>query len=127
MPTYTYDVTTNAGKVQLEVQDTTTSSTTRLLSDEEYAVLLADEGTVLGAAARAAEIISRKYAHDFNWTADGDSVDRMTRAKQWADLAATLRRRGGAGIVSRQTKNTDAYQPIGLERNHSDRDTLGID
>ena len=123
--TFSYTLSTDIGKVRLEIQDT--ASATALLTDEEIQVFLTDEGTVLGASARACEVISRKYAHDFNWTADGDTVDRQTRAKQWAELGAALRKRKGAGIVSRQTVNTDAYQPIGLERNHSDRDTIGID
>lgn len=122
---YSYSLSTDIGKVRLEIQDTTEA--TAIFSNEEIQVFLDDEGSVLGAAARACEVISRKYSHDFNWTADGDTVDRQTRAKQWAELGAALRKRKGSGIVSRQTVNVDAYQPIGLERNHTDRDTIGID
>lgn len=125
--TFTYSSTsiaTDLAKVRLEIQDVT--STSPLFTDEEINSFLDSEGSVLGAAARAAEVVSRKYAHDFNWKADGDEVDRVARAKMWAELAVSLRRRAAGTIRSRQTVNRDGWQPVALERDHADRDSLSL-
>lgn len=120
--TFTYSstsITTDLAKVRLEIGDT--DSTDPLFTDEEIAVFLAAEVTVLKAAARACEVQSRKYARDFNWDADGDKVDRTSRAKHYADLAVALRRRAGGTVQSRPTIRQDGNQPTGLERTHTDR------
>lgn len=125
--TFTYSSTsiaTDLAKVRLEIEDT--DSTDALFTDEEINWFLADEGSVLAAAARASEVAARKFARDFDWTADGDSVSRAGRAQHYATLAITLRSRAAGGITSRSTVNRDGWQPLGAERSHTDRSEFGV-
>lgn len=121
---YTYDLSTTIGLVRLEIQDTDEDHV--ILQDAEINALITAEGSdVLKSAARCCEVIARKYAQDFNWQADGDSVDRVARARQYREMAAELRKRAG-GIVVRQTVNRDGAQPIGGELNHEERSLGGF-
>ena len=109
--TWTYsavDLSTDLAKVRREIGDVDT--TDQLLSDEEIDYALDDEGTVLGAAARAAEMIAASFARDFNWTADGTSVHKHERAAHYAALAGQLRRRSVGGITVAQARHDDGYQ-----------------
>lgn len=116
--TFTFDptdLTTDLAKVRREIGDVNEDDP--LLSDEEIALALSEEGSVLLAGARACDWIGRTFARDFDFEADGTKVMKAARAKQFRDLATDLRTRsaiatsgtGGIGVV--QTRNVDGYQP----------------
>ncbi len=108
--TFTYsstDISTNLAKVRLEIFDT--NSADPLLTDEEIAFAIADEPTLIAAAARCAEIISANFARDFNFEADGVSVRKGQRAKFYREMAAKLRTRSTGGITTAQTRHNDGW------------------
>lgn len=116
--TWTYlstDLSTDLAKVRREIADTNEDD--QFLQDEEIQSALTSEGSVLLAAAKCCDWISRTFARDFDFEADGTRVMKAARAKQYRDLAEDLRERsavessgtGGIGVV--QTRNVDGYQP----------------
>lgn len=107
---WTYVLTTDIGKVRLEIQDT--AALNALLSDEEIQVAIDTEGgtSVMGWAAHCCEIIARRYAQDFDWKTDGTQVQRIERAKHYATLAVDLRSRSsGSSFGTVQTVHADGY------------------
>jgi hypothetical protein len=116
--TFTYlttDLSTDLAKVRREIADTNEDD--QFLQDEEINSALASEVTVLLAAAKCCDWISRTFARDFDFEADGTRVMKAARAKQYRELASDLRERaavetsgtGGIGVV--MTRNVDGYQP----------------
>lgn len=107
-------------KVRTELQDTDSSDP--LLQDEEIDYFLAAEGSVRGAAARAAEAIARKFARKVSFQADGTRVDHSGRAAQYQALAVSLRTNVESGISTVQSRMTDGYEPAGSTDDVADRD-----
>lgn len=103
---WTYDLATDTGKVRLELGDSTEAGA--LLSDEEIAVFLEREGSVLGAAAAACDALARRFARDVDFTQDDSSYKLGSRSEHYANLAKELRDRAG-GIVTKRTKRVDGY------------------
>ena len=109
--TFTYSSTslaTDLAKVRREIGDV--NSADALLTDEEIQYALDTEGSVVLAAARAAEMIAATFARDFDWEADGTRVQKQARAAHYTTMAALLRRRALGGIAVVQTRHDDGWQ-----------------
>ena len=126
--TFTYNstsITTDLAKVRLTIGDT--NSADALLTDEEINALIALEGSgagVLRWAARCCEQIANQYARDFNWKGDGTEVNKGDRAKHYAALAVSLRKRADTGLTVVQTRHDDGWQANrGVD--HKDVSTTG--
>lgn len=101
-----YDLSTDVGKVRLEIGDTETD--TPEFVDEEITYFLSVEGSVLGAAARACEALAAKFARQYDFQTDDQRFQRSQMSKQYADLASTLRSRAG-GVVTTSPTRVDGY------------------
>lgn len=126
--TWTYertDLSTDLAKVRREIGDTNEDD--QFLQDEEIQLALDAEGSVLLAAARAADWLARAFARDFDFEADGTKVFKAARAKAYRELATELRSRGDAeasgtgGIGVVHMRNVDGYQTATSEIDHHDR------
>lgn len=112
--TFTYNsasITTDLAKVRMTIGDT--NSADALLTDEEIAALIEIEGSTAGVtrwAARCCEAIATKFARDFNFTADGTTVDKGDRAKAYREMAVALRAQSGGGLGVVQTRHDDGWQ-----------------
>lgn len=120
--TFTYDpngtVNTDLARVRTEIQDT--NSAAPLLSDEQIAYFLTEEGSVIAASARACEAIARRFLQDFDFTVDGDDVNRTKRAELYQAMAQTFRKQARSSIVTASTITRDGYQTTGVRVSHSD-------
>lgn len=67
-----------------------TDTTDQLVSDEEIAYLLAEEGNVYEAAAATAEAIAAKFARTINQSGDGLSWNGSELFKHYRELAKSL-------------------------------------
>ena len=109
--TFTYsstDLSTDLAKVRLQIADT--NSADPLLTDEEIAFAIADEGAGLtAAAARCAEMILARFARDFNWEGDGTSIDKVKRTEMYRQMAKDLRAKAAGGLTTLQTVNADGW------------------
>jgi hypothetical protein len=99
---FTYSLSTDTGKVRLELGDTSTTMGVRPggtnLTDEEIAVWLAAESNDVGrTTARACEMLSRDWAKAATISVGPRSVQYGAVAKEWADRAAALRAQYGGG------------------------------
>ena len=86
--TWTYSGTPNTSDrdaVRFMVGDTDTAD--QLITDEEIAYLLAEEGTPGLAAARAAEAIAAKFARKSDYS---KSVGDLSLSESWSQRAATF-------------------------------------
>jgi hypothetical protein len=119
------DLSTDLAKVRREIGDTNEDD--QLLQDEELELALTAEGSVLLAAARAADWIARTFARDFDFEADGTKIMKAGRAKAYRELASELRSRGDAeasgtgGIGVVHTVNIDGYQTANAALDHQER------
>lgn len=126
--TWSYDVsdlsTSEKDQIRLEIGDNVDGQTVTL-ADEEIQQAISAEGTFWGAAARCAEQLSRKFLRmaDVRVGRGGTSLVYSTAAKQYADMAAALRKKsasiaapwaGGTSISAKTTlaQQTDTVQPI---------------
>ena len=121
--TWTYsnsDLSTDLNQVRFLVQDT--NSDRPLMSDEEIAYLLSNEGSVVGAAAEAATVIATHYGRQINRTAIGVTDEATARATFYLTLAQKLKMKrnatltvfaGGRTISGKEdlAADTDAIQP----------------
>ncbi len=104
--TFTYVLTTDLGKIRLELGDTSSATGMGVkpdgtnLTDEEIQVWLTREGSVLGAAAAACEALARMWARiaDVGIGQRRESLGQV--AKAWAEQAKSLRIQSGGGGVS---------------------------
>ena len=117
---WTYDVTTNRGKVRFMVGDTDT--TDQLLTDAEVDFLLGEEGNNYLAAASAAKAIAAKYSRQADRTVGDLSINASQRAEAYLTLAIELEVKGrgfgvpfagGVSIASKQgyEESTDLMPP----------------
>lgn len=99
---FTYSLTTNVGKLRLEIGDITNGTGVKPdgnnFSDTELNYFLSQEGSTVGrAAARACEVLARMFAGMVDLTAGPRRESLSQAAKAYADRANELRRQyGGA-------------------------------
>lgn len=102
---FTYNLSTDVGKVRLEIGDTVDSSTVAgagvkpsgdNFSDEEVQYFLTQEGSKMKAVAAAAETLSRQWAVAANISLGSRSESFGEVSARWALIAADLRRTWGA-------------------------------
>ena len=97
------------------------SPSTDDISDETLERLIGEEGTLYGAAYRAAEILARKYAMKVD-LAVGDYRESFSDiAKRWQELAESLKRRaviagagpyaGGISVADKLARQCDPDRP----------------
>ncbi len=98
---FTYSLTTDTGKVRLEIGDVTSGAGIRPdgsnLQDEEIAVWLTREGSMMRAAAAACEALSRQWATVANTASGPLREDADSVAGKWAARAKELRGAYGHG------------------------------
>lgn len=99
--TYTAGSTTDRNRVRLEIGDTEINRA--LFQDAEIDDLITQETTVLGASAKACEILAVRFARDFDFSADGASFDKAKVSEQYAKMGRRLRARArGSSIIPAQ-------------------------
>ena len=104
--TYTAGGTTDLDRVRLEIQDIFEDRA--LFQDEEINDFLAQDVSVLGAAAHAAETLAMRFARDFDFTADGASFKKNTLSEKYERLAQRLRKRA-TGVTTVNTTRIDGF------------------
>jgi hypothetical protein len=103
---FTYDLTTDTGKVRLELGDTTGDGRGGVrpdgqnLQDEEIAVWLSREGGVMRAVAAACEALSRQWSIIADTSSGPLSESAGAVAGKWAERARGLRDAYGFGDVN---------------------------
>lgn len=104
--TYNAEITVDRDKVRLEIGDT--QAARALFSDAELDYFLTDEGGILGASARACEVLAQRFARDYSFAADGFSNQKGNVSSAYADQARRLRSRArGTRVVV--PKRVDGY------------------
>lgn len=97
--TFIYDLTTDTGKLRLEVGDTTEDRGPRPdmanFSDEEMTHFLSEEGTVGRAAARACEVLATEWSRKAGSERLGPRSFSRSQAKSFAEEAARRREQHG--------------------------------
>ena len=108
--TYTSPLSGDRDKVRTYIGDTDT--TDQLLSDEQIAFALTEEGTVRAASAIAAEWIAALFSRKADKSVGDLSISYSQRAAQYTALAVRLRGRSSRlalpyfGGISETTKDT---------------------
>ena len=117
--TYTAGSDADRDRLRLEIGDT--DSDRALFQDAELDDFLSQEAnSVLGAAAKACETLSVKFAQDFSFSADGASFNKAEVAKMYAQQAKRLRRKAnGTTVIMPRRKDgysiyTDSDDVTGL-------------
>lgn len=101
---YTAGSTADRDRVRLEIGDT--DSSRALFSDAELDDLLVQESGVLAASARACEILSVRFARDYDFSADGSSFRKSSVAQMYATMAHRLRARArGTTVIMPRRKD----------------------
>lgn len=113
---FTYDPTTDIGKVRFELGDDTLNQGVKPdgtnLSNEEIQVLLDREGSVMRAVAGACEMLSRRWVTVSNITVGPRQETYAQVAQGFSSRAAELRRQYGGiggGAISAPLKRVDGY------------------
>ena len=105
---FTYDLTTNIGKVRLLIPDN--EETAYDIEDAEITYFLTEVGSNVNAAAiRACKWLARKYAKQATFTADGLNVQLTQRAQAFAERAAELESDLNGGMSSAAITRSDGY------------------
>lgn len=107
---FTYDLTTDVGKVRLEYGDTDPASV--LFQDAELVRFLEVEGnSILGAAAHACEALARRFSRRMDFQTDDQAFKASQLAGNFAAQAKELRSRtdAGEGTGTVKTKRVDGY------------------
>ena len=105
---YSYDLSTNVGKVRLLIPDNVASAYD--LEDDEITYFLGIAGSnVLAAAVKSCRWLSRKYAKQATFTADGLSVQLGERAKLFAERARELEMEALGGMTTVTLDREDGY------------------
>jgi hypothetical protein len=98
---FTYDLTTDTGKVRLELGDTTADTGIRPdgsnLQDEEIAVWLSREGGVMRTVAAACEALARQWSIIADTSSGPLSESAGAVAGKWAERGKGLRNAYGYG------------------------------
>lgn len=115
--TFTYNgdpTASDTAAVRFAIGDTDVSD--QLMTDEEIAYLLTDS-TVTAASIAACEALAAKFARQVDRSVGNLSLSSSQRAKQFTELAATLRKRtgylarpyaGGISVADKETRDLDA-------------------
>lgn len=110
MPTWTYALTNDIGKVRFEIGDTDITPTTDArFSDEEITYKLGEFVTVMLTAAALCDVLATKYAGSYTFKTDDQQFNRSDLTKQWAARAAELRARASGGVSVVPVTRVDAY------------------
>lgn len=113
--TFTYDVSTDIGKVRFELGDTVSGSGVRAdgtnISDEEIQMLLTREGSeIMQAVAGACEMLARDWARVANLSVGPRSEQFGQISAQWAARSNEIRGTyGGYTAFSIGVDRTDGY------------------
>lgn len=119
---FTYDISTNRGKVRLLVGDKTSS--TALLQDDEVDFFLTTSGNnVYLAASLAADAIAAEFSRKADTTVESVSVKYSQRAEQYRKLSARMKAQAsGAGISGANVSVTGVSRDaIRTQRQDTDR------
>jgi hypothetical protein len=113
---FTYDLTTAVGQVRLALGDKTANDGVNPdgsnLSDEEIALLLAQQGNdVMRAVAAACETLATTWAR-YSQSTIAQRNDAYEQSQQYADRARDLRQRqgGGSTTFSSAFKRNDGFE-----------------
>lgn len=105
---YTYDLSTNIGKVRLLIPDNDENAYD--LGDDEIQYFLDQAGaSVNRAAIRACKWLARKYSKKATFSADGLSIQHTARASEFAARAKELEAELLGGMESVEIERQDAY------------------
>lgn len=116
--TFTYDLTTDVGKLRMEIGDTSAEAQQGVmpgganLTDEELQYLLDREGSVGRATAAACEALSRAWSRVANVQSGPFREELGSVARHWADRGQELRRQYGGGAATTVTstfKRVDGF------------------
>jgi hypothetical protein len=117
---FTYDLTTNVGKVRLLVPDN--DSAAHDLEDAEISYFLTQTGaSVEGAAVRACKWLARKYSKKASFSADGLSMQHTARAQEFAKRAAELESELFGGMVVADIDRQDGYSDEAAQTDYDSR------
>lgn len=105
---FTYDLTTNRGKVRFLIEDTDLSAY-ELENDEVDYFLTRCGSNVNAAAVEACFWLARKYAKKASFTADGLSIHHGERARLFAERAKELQAQTLGGVSSVTITREDGY------------------
>ena len=115
--TFTYDLTTNVGRVRFEVGDRTQDNGVRPdrsnFSDDEIEAVLTDaEGNINSATAHLLDVLSREWALVADITLGPRKEQLSQVSKAYANLATTVRKREGSDVTNANVKfiRHDAYR-----------------
>ncbi len=112
---FTYDTTTDLGKLRFEIGDTTSGTGVKPdgtnLTDAELTLLLTREGTVGLATCAVCEILARHWSRMASVTVGARSETMADVAKAWAERAKELRVQYGGSATGFITDllRDDAY------------------
>lgn len=125
---FTYDLATDIGMVRLELGDTAQPGVKPdggNLADEEIALWLGREGSVMRTVAAACEALSRSWAAVASISVGPRKEDLGSISKTWADRAASLRsQHGNTPSDSGEAATTGAFGFTMKHHGHSLYDTL---
>lgn len=117
---FTYDLSTNAGKVRLLIPDNDSSAYE--LQDAEIEYFLEQAGSnVKAAAVQACRWLSRKYAQKVSFEADGLRVDHSKRAEVFAARAQELARELAGGMSAPTLSREDGFSDAASTSEYSSR------
>ena len=131
---FTYDVSTDRGKVRFLIQDVTdTTSRPALLQDAEVDFTLTVEQNIYMAAALCADALASRFRGQSQKTVGSLSITYSS--EMWSDIAKKLRARGsmhmiptsgGITVADRDAiwENTDLLRPSFFSRLQEDPHTL---
>ncbi len=105
---FTYDLTTNRGKVRFLIDDDDVSDYE--LDDAQIDYFLTRAGSNVNAAAvEACFWLARKYAKKATFTADGLSIQHGDKARLFAERAKELQVQAIGGVTSVAITREDGY------------------
>lgn len=105
---FTYDLSTDIGKVRLLIPDT--DATAYHLEDAEIAYLLEQTGgNVKAAAVEACRWLARKFAQAATFKADGLEIAHSERAKVFSERAKELAATLGGAMSTVPLDRADGY------------------
>lgn len=117
---FTYDLTTNVGKVRLTIPDN--DSTAYDLEDAEISYFLGVVGNnVTAAAVKCCRWLARKYSKKVSFTADGLTMQHTQRAAEFAQRADELESELYGGISTSTLIRSDGYSDATATNDYEDR------
>ena len=117
---FTYDLTTDVGKVRLLIPDNVEADAE--LQDDELEYFLDQTGDhVKGAAVLACKTLARKYARQFSFRADGLQIDRSKRAEVFAKRAEELEAELSGSMSTVELNRTDGYEDESTDTDYESR------